>query len=101
MYWPDFCEYKRTLADTSSFMPDRDNTLFPDHGAATRISDQDGFEVTYDQLLKELGRTAGAKVLFISRYFSIAGAPNDILRELNELTQPCEFFVLEPTWPQT
>jgi hypothetical protein len=102
MYWPDYRHYSSKL-DTAISEPTASNTLFWVGRTPTAISLERSVSVAYSDLSAELQQKSAVQILFIGSHFTVADMPEAVQKRLNDFTHPrhCEFFVLNPVWPQT
>jgi hypothetical protein len=102
MYWPDYRHCASKL-DTAISEPAASNTLFWGGWTPSTISLERSVSIAYDDLSTELQQKSAVQILFVGSHFSVPDVPEAIQKRLKEYTHPrrCEFFVLNPVWPQT
>jgi hypothetical protein len=102
MYWPDFLHYAETL-DPAMSQATASNTLFWAGREPKMISWQNSVSIAYDELISELKQKSEVQVLFVASHFTVPDVPEATQKRLEDCAHPrhCEFFVLNPAWPQT
>jgi hypothetical protein len=103
MFWPDWEHYVSVLKQPAVTTPAAHNTLFWLGQAPESISIGSATNVTLHALRENLKSMQEQQIVFIARAFNLADSvPHDLDQRLKAATDTsCEFFVLNPKWPQT
>jgi hypothetical protein len=101
MYWPDFKQYVAMMGNPAVTTPTSANTLFWQGRIPAPISNITAVSVSFDALGRQLVKMRSQHIVFIGQFFHLpAAVPADIENHLDSLGT-CDFFVLNPVWPQT
>ena len=103
MFWPDWEHYVEELGDATITTPAAYNTLFWRGAAPAPVLSSSAVEIALDSLKTALAEKRDQQVIFVASAFSlVAPLPRDLDQKLQLATNTdCEFFVLNPEWPQT
>jgi hypothetical protein len=103
MYWPDWLHHAEVLHDLVATTPSRTNTLFWTADAPRTLQNATAVQLTYAELDRQLQALKNAPILFVGNLFTLLDtAPESVMQRMQSATETsCEFFVLDPKWPQT
>lgn len=103
MFWPDWEHYVEVLQQPATTTPAARNTLFWAGDTTAPIARDSAIAVSLEQLLEQLEAMRNEHIVFVARALQlVAPLPRELDTQLQIATDTsCDFFVLDPKWPQT
>ena len=103
MLWPDWEHYVDVLQQPATSTPAAHNTMFWLGDTPAPITRSSVVNISLELLQAKLAQMRDQHIVFVASAFQLtASPPEELAKQLTIATAPsCNFFVLDPKWPQT